>query len=88
MRDYNFRRDAKLKEQRKRKELWDRYYWPSMPRKRQDEENNKYYIEGTTGVYKRFLKRRSSKIVRRVDLGKIGNGNNYRRAFPLMWEWF
>ena len=49
---------------------------------------NKYYIEGETGSYKRFLKRRSSKIIRKLELEKIGDGNNYRKVFPLWWEWF
>ncbi len=89
MRDYNFRRNAKLKEQKRRKELWDGpWYWPAMPYRKQDEDGNKYYIEGKTGSYKRFLKRRSNKIIRKLELEKIGDGNNYRKVFPLWWEWF
>lgn len=88
MRCYNFRKQAKLKEQNRRKELWNTGYWPSMPNQGVGENGEKYYLEGRTGTYKRFLKRQANKAVRRAELGTVGSGKNYRKVFDLEWEWF
>lgn len=62
MRDYNFRQKAVIKEQKKRKWLWNSFYWPSMPNKKVDENGKQYFIEGKTGAYKKFLKNRLTKL--------------------------
>lgn len=88
MRNYNFKRKAKIKEQQRRKELWNTGYWPSMPNKGVGENGEEYFIEGKTGTYKKHLKRRANKAVRRADLESVGSGNNYKRVFNLEWEWY
>ena len=85
MRDYNFRRKAKIKEHNKRKILWyDRGYWPSMPHKGVDEYGEEYFTEGRTGTYKKFLKRQANKAVRKSELDNVGSGCNYKRAYNLV----
>lgn len=89
MRGYNFRRKAKIKEQKRRKTIYnDRGYWPAMPSKGIGEYGEEYYTEGFTGIYKGYLKRRASKAVRSADLDSLSSGAHYKRAFDLMWEWY
>lgn len=89
MRDYNFRRKVKIKEQRKREFLWNTGYWPTMPNQGVDMSGNKYYIEGDKDVYKQHLKRQANKAVRKAKLESISSSrSNYKRVFDLPWEWY
>lgn len=89
MRDYNYRKRMEDKANRRRKELWyDRGYWPTMPSRKEDENGNVYYTEGYQCKRKKFIKRQANKAVRRVPLGSLSNGANYKRAFELQWTWY
>lgn len=88
MRNYNFRRQAAMKKQARRRNLWNTGYWPSMPNKGVGENGEEYFIEGTTGNYKKYLKRQAAKAVRRAELETIGSGNNYKKVYELTWKWY
>lgn len=87
MRNYNFRKKAKRKEQQRRDFLWNTGYWPSMPRRQIGKDNTQYYLEGFTGAYKPFLKKKASARVRQVE-GQISNGAEYKRFYNLVCEWY
>ena len=87
MRDYNFRKEAKRKEQQRRDFLWNTGYWPSVPRRQIGKNNTQYYLEGVTGTYKPFLKKRANARVRQFK-GQIGNGAEYKRLYNLVCEWY
>lgn len=88
MRNYNFRKEAKRKEQQRRDFLWNNVgYWPSVPRRRIGEDNTQYYLEGVTGTYKPFLKKRANARVRQFK-GQIGNGAEYKRLYDLVCKWY
>lgn len=89
MRNYNFRKKAKLKEQKRKEFLWNTGYWPTMPNRGIDEDGNEYFMEGSKDVYKQYLKRKANKCVRKADLESIGSSRgNYKKVFNLPWEWF
>jgi len=88
MRDYNFRKKAVIKEQKKRKWLWNEFCWPSMPNKKTDENGKQYFIEGKTGAYKKFLKKQANKAVRQSKLDIVGSGANYKRVYDLTYKWY
>lgn len=87
MRDYNFREKAKRKEQQKRNFLWNTGYWPSMPRRQIGKDNTQYYLEGSTGAYKPFLKKKANARVRQIK-GQISNGAEYKRLYNLVCKWY
>lgn len=89
MRDYNYRKRTKVKEQVNRKTLYnDRGYWPSMPSKGIGENSKEYYVEGHTGTYKKFLKRQASKAVRKARIDSVNSGCHYRKMYELLWQWY
>lgn len=69
MRDYNYRFNAKRKEQLRRKTLhYDRGYWPSMPHKGVDKYGEEYFTEGRTDTHKKFLKNKLIKLYANQNL--------------------
>lgn len=89
MRDYNYRFNAKRKEQLRRKTLYyNRGYWPAMPHKGVDEYGEEYFTEGRTGTYKRFLKKQANKAVRNTMFDNINSGCNYKRVYSLTYMWY
>lgn len=89
MRNYNYRINAKHKEQSKRKELYsNRGYWPSMPHKGIDENGKEYYTEGFAGRYKKFLKVQANKAVRRAELNSVNSGCHYKKMYELLCQWY
>lgn len=89
MRDYNFRRDMKEKEQERREFLvYETGYWPCTPKPAEDESGKKYFTEGAKSVSRSFHKRAANKAIRRAELDSIGSDSNYRKAYDLWWEWF
>ena len=87
MRDYNFRRNNKIKEQERRKEIYKFSYKPTMPNKGIDEDGNEYYIEGIKSLVKKSLMDLSNKKVRAYK-GKIPSGANYKKIYDLQWNWY
>ncbi|NLZ53692.1 MAG: hypothetical protein GX892_11195 [Thermoanaerobacteraceae bacterium] len=87
MRDYNFRKKAKRKEQQKREFLWHSGYWPSVPRRQIGKNNTHYYLEGFTGTYKPFLKKKANARVRQTK-GRISNGSEYKKLYDLVLKWY
>jgi hypothetical protein len=89
MRDYNYRKKMKDKEIHRRKELYlNGGYWPTMPRRRINEEGQEYYIQGRECNRKKYLKRYANKSVRKSGLDNINNGSNYKKVYDLPWEWY
>jgi len=90
MRDYNFRSSMKEKEQNRRKEVIKNHsYWPSMPKRAYSENGEPYYTEGTTGYYKKFLKQKANKAVRKTPISfHIPNGASYKKVYELAYEWY
>jgi len=87
MRNYNFRKKAKRKEQQRREFLCNIGYWPSMPRRQIGKNNTQYYLEGFTGTYKPFLKKEANARVRRIK-GQISNGAEYKKLYDLVYKWY
>lgn len=87
MRNYNFRKQAKQKEQERRKFLWHLGYWPTMPREVRSIDSLQYK-EGAQNICKQYWDREANKRVRRTPLEDIANGNFYRKIYDIMWIWF
>lgn len=88
MRNYNFKRKALMKEQKNRKYLYSTGYWPTMPMKKIGENDHEYFIEGSKDNYKKHLKRRANKAIRRAPLEAVGSGAHYKKIFNLPNEWY
>lgn len=89
MRDYNFRRKAKAREQASRKTFYyDRGYSPSTPKEIVGDNGELYYTEGSLDSYKQHLKRRANKKVRTSPLEETKEGSHHKRKFDLPWEWY
>lgn len=88
MRDYNFRKSNKVKEQEKRKFIYNTGYFPTMPNEKEGDNGKPYYVEGSKSNYKQYLKRVANKKVRQSELDDIGSGGGYKRAFDLPWNWY
>lgn len=85
MRDYNYRKRAKYKEQLNRQMIWNSGYFPSMPYERIAECGAAYYMEGGWTAYK-YYKRSANKAVRQYK-GRINEGSAYKRHYELEWSW-
>lgn len=88
MRDYNFRKNNKKKEQERRKEAYESGYWPTMPCRKEGIGGSSYYLEGGSCRKKQELKRASNRLVRGKNLDEVGSYSNYKKVFDLWWEWF
>lgn len=88
MRDYNFRRSNKRKEQERRKLIYNTGYFPTMPKESEGDNGEIYYVEGSKSNRKQFLKKVANKKVRKSNLNDVKNGGHYRRIFDLPWNWY
>lgn len=89
MRDYNYRKLQRNKEQEKLSLAYHSYsYNPRGPEKRKDPNGLVYFIQGHPDNRKPWAKKMATKKVRRNKLIKISNGKEYRKHFPLNCMWF
>lgn len=86
MRNYNYRKSCKKKEQEKRKLVYNTGYFPTMPNKGYGDNGEEYFIEGCKSNYKQYLKKVSNKKVRNYE--NLSKGSNYKRVFDLPWIWY
>lgn len=89
MRDYNFRKAHKAKEQAKRKlQYYDRGYSPGSPKEVVGDNGELYYTEGSLDSYKQSLKKVANKTVRQTPLEEVSDGKSYKKLFNLPWAWY
>ncbi len=88
MRDYNFRKNNKVKEHSRRKFIYNTCYFPTMPKRSLGINDEEYYIEGSKDSYKQYLKKIANKKIRRSNLDDVKNGGHYKRIFDLQWNWY
>lgn len=88
MRDYNFRKSSKKKEQARRKLIYKAKYFPTMPIECEGDDGALYYKEGCKSNHKQSLKKVSSKKVRQTEFGEVKDGGHYKRIFDLPWNWY
>lgn len=88
MRDYNFRKYNKSKEQARRRFISNLGCFPTVPKRAEDKSGKVYYVQGCKSNYKQTLKRLANKKVRRSKHWETGNGNHYRKIYGLQWEWY
>lgn len=87
MRNYNFRKQAKIKEQEKRKFIYNLGYFPTMPSKNHGINGEEYFIEGKEDIFKQYIKRQASKSTRRYKKG-LSNGGSYKKVYNFPYEWY
>ena len=88
MRDYNFRKVEKSKEQERRKLIYKTGYFPTMPIECEGDNGKLYYKEGCKSNHKQSLKKVASKKVRQSKLEEVRDGGHYKRIFDLPWNWY
>ena len=88
MRNYNFRKYNKSKEQARREFISNIGCFPTVPKRAEDESGNIYYVQGCKSNYKQTLKRIANKKVRRSKPYETRNGGHYKKMFGLQWEWY
>lgn len=88
MRSYNFKKNKKEKETKKRKDLYGRGYWPTMPNLQTKENGDEYYVQGKPDNTKKFVKKQAVKAIRNNKCDTIKSGSSYKKNYDLWWEWF
>lgn len=85
-RNYDFKKNAKEKEQKRRKEIHSRHYFPTMPQKGVGRNGEEFFLQGSPDRSKKVLKKTAKKAARRAK--EIPSGSGYKKSFDLWWSWF
>ena len=85
-RNYDFKKNAKEKEQKRRKEINSLHYFPTMPQKGVGRNGGEYFIQGSPDGAKKVLKKMAKKTARNSK--ELPSGSGYKKSFDLWWSWF
>lgn len=88
VRDYNYRRHHKIKEQKRRKKINEINSWvPTSPARKVSENGDEYYIEGDKSLAKQVHKRNARRKTRYRDDDFADNGGEFKKDYDLWWNW-